>query len=183
MNAKYVVLLALLLVPAGEALASDHGHDGTRVSSACCDPPTRWASRHSVNEARLAITTDDGDVTLLLTDRVVAFQLSERTYQKLRKKLRDHETEDEDDNALGTAIKAVVFSTVRTLVGHSAECPVRAIESVELLDGRLVFTTEDGKRVFEHLEINDEDELASFSPRDAQAFVQAFRRVKAGRRS
>ena len=80
---------------------------------------------------------------------------------------------------IGTAIKAVVMSTVRTLLAHSAECPVREIRSVKLSDGRLEFVGEDGKLVFEHLEINDRDEMAGFTTRDAQAFIQEFRKVKA----
>ena len=178
MKLAHMLLVALFLLPAGRVLASDPAREGVWDTSNCCDEPVRWASRHDTEDAALAITTEDGDVTLLVTDRVVAFQLSDRTLQKLRRKLRQAEDED-DDNVIGTAIKAVVMSTVRTLLAHSAECPVREIRSVKLSDGRLEFVGEDGKLVFEHLEINDRDEMAGFTTRDAQAFIQEFRKVKA----
>jgi len=173
-----VAALALLaLLSAGPALAHDHGN--ISIGGFTCDEPMRWSQRHATGEARFAITTEDGKVTLLLTDRVVAFQLSDRVMRKVDRELHRARHEDEDDDGpLGDAIKAAVLSSVRSLLDHSAECPVRELRDVRYVDGRLEFVTRDGDRIFDRFEIDDDDVLESFDPRDAAAFVREFHRLK-----
>jgi hypothetical protein len=166
-------MIVLLLAPLGRVDA----HDATMRSS-CCRPPTRWAARHDTHRARIAVTTEDGEVVLLLTGDVVAFQLSDRTFHKVRRKLRDKENED-SDNALAQAIKTAVLSGVRALLDHSAECPIRDVSDVDYRDGRLVFTAENGRRIFENIEVDNRDVMQSFSESDARLFVREFRRAKA----
>jgi hypothetical protein len=176
MKTVWLVLFALL-VPASGAFARC-GDATAHVSSTCCDPPARWAPRHDPRDAEMAITTEDGDATLLLTREVTAIQLSDRALHKIQRKLKAEQDQDED-NVLGNAIKTAVLSSVRALLDHSAEVPVRKLRSVEYRDGRLVFTTESGKRIFDDVDVNDRDVMESFSERDALAFVREFRRVKA----
>jgi hypothetical protein len=76
------------------------------------------------------------------------------------------------------AFVAVVLSGVRTLLDHSAECSVRDLRDVEYRGGRLVITTESGDRLFDGLDVDDEDVLEGFSDRDAHAFVREFQQVK-----
>jgi len=173
----FAVALALLtLAPASRATARDHD-DAPRVSMKCCNPPTRWASREDTRDAGTVITSDDGDVSLLLTSHRVAVQLSDHTWHKLDRKLREKEGDDED-NVLASAIKQVVISSVRSMFDHSIQCRVRDLESVDYSGGRLIFTAENGTRVFEKLEVNDRDVMTSFTERDARAFVRAFRAAK-----
>lgn len=176
MRALPLAILVLSVLPAGAALA--HGRDvsDARLNASCCEAPARWASRHDMRDARLAIESEDGDATLLITDRVVAIQLSDRTLRKVKRELRNEE--DEEDNAVARAFMAVVMSGVRTLLDHSAECPIRDIRDVEYRHGRLVFTTTDGDLVFSQLNVDDRDVMESFSDHDAQSFVREFRRAK-----
>ena len=171
-----LVLLALL--SAGPALARDHGD--LTINGFSCDEPVRWSQRHDTGEARFAITTEDGKVTLLLTDRVVAFQLSDRTMRKIDRKLHQarHEDDGDDDGPIGDAIKAAVLGAVQSFLDHSAECPVRELRDVRYANGRLEFVTRDGDRIFDHFDIDDEDVLESFDPRDAVAFVREFHRLR-----
>jgi hypothetical protein len=136
-----------------------------------------WSGHHNPEDARLAITTEDGKVTLLLTDRVVALQLSERTIHHVRRELRDKEDE-ERDNVLGMAIASAVIGTVRELIDDSFACCVHDVRDVTYQDGRLRFTGRNGKPVFEDTDIDDTDVMAAFSERDARAFVREFRRLK-----
>ena len=170
------VFAMVLLIPAGGALA--HGHDApsARVNATCCKSPACWADRHDTDEARLAIETEDRDATLMITDRVVALQLSERTLRKVRRELRN-EQEDED-NPIARAVMAAVFSGVRTLLDHSVECPIRDLRDVQYRDGELVFIAENGERLFGGLDVNDRDVTQSFSEPDARRFVAEFRRAK-----
>lgn len=176
MNRLSLAFVLLSVFPAGGALA--HGHDAPSASGtpACCESPARWADRYDTRDARLAIDSEDGDVTLLITDRVVAFQLSDRTMRKVRRELRNEQ--DEEDNPIARAVLAVVASSMRTLLNHSAECPVRELRDVQYHHGRLVFSAEDGDVVFGDLDLNDREVTESFSDADARRFVAEFQRVK-----
>jgi hypothetical protein len=176
---KWMILpLALLaLVPVRSALACDS--NSPHVTTRCCDPPVRWADRQDLRDSRIAIDTEDGDATLILTDDVVAFQLSDRALKHVNRKLKQKESAvDDEDNPLARSIKAAIFSSVRSLVRHSAECPLTELDDVRYDDGRLIFLTEDGARVFEDIEVNGHDLLDGFSDADAREFVREFRRVK-----
>jgi hypothetical protein len=175
---KTLLLLTLLAVlPASGARASSHD-DCPTVSSRCCDDPARWARRHDVRDARLAVDTENGDATLLITDEVVALQLSERDIKKLKHKLRETEDEKDNDNLIGHAIKLAILSSLGDLFDHSAECPVRNIRNVDYRHGRLAFTSDRGKPMFEDISVGGHDVLGDLSEHDAQAFVKEFRRVK-----
>jgi len=178
MKSLAVGLLVLALTPAGTAFAK-HADDCPNVTirGGCCDPPTRWADRWDPGEARRAITTEDGAVTLLIDDRQVALQLSDRAMHKIGRKLHD-QADDADENPIGQALKDAVLTVVRSMLDHSVECRVRDLRSVDYRDGRLELVTTDGDRLFEKIEVDDRDVLENFSPSDARAFVSEFQRVK-----
>lgn len=130
-------------------------------------------------DARIAITTQDGEVTLLLTDRHVVLQLSDRTLRQVRRELRD--ARDEQDHWLASTIATAVTGAVGELLDHSFTCRVRDLRDVSHRDGRLVFTGRHGKAVFIDEDECDSDFSRAFSERDADNFVREFRRVKAGK--
>lgn len=139
----------------------------------------RWYDRFDLSEARFAINTQDGDVTLLLTDRDVAFQLSDRAMRKVNRELKN--AKDDQDNVLASVVVAVVTGTVREMLDHSMVCHVRDLQDVRYEDGRLIFIGKHGRAVFCGEDDCDPNGVRAFSERDAQAFVKEFRRVKAGR--
>src|SRR5262249_45722876 len=126
MKATWLVLPLLLMVHPASAKAFSCSGD----CDVDCDPPARWSARHDPEDARFAITTENGEVTLLLTHDVVAMQLSDHTFhhvdRELRKKERDHE---DDDNPIAEAISTAILSGVRALLDHSAECPIREVKA------------------------------------------------------
>jgi hypothetical protein len=93
--------------------------------------------------------------------------------RKLQREAREHE-----DEPLASAIVSAVVGSVRSLLDHSAECPIRDLASVEYTGGGLVFTTEDGDRVLQGIDIDDDDVMREFSERDARAFVREFRKLE-----
>lgn len=180
MKHALAALVLAALLPAVPALA--HSHDELHLGDInCCDEPVRWGPRHDDGGIRIAITNTERKVTLLLTDDVVAFQLSDRVMRKVDRELHHARHEDDDDGPIGDAIKSAVIGVVRSMLDHSAECPVRELRDVRYEDGGMVFVTRDGDRAFEHFEVNDDEVLQSFDARDAQAFVREFRRLH-GRR-
>jgi len=167
-----IALLALLAWPAGPVpvaracdLFDDHGL-------------THFRAHQNPDDARIAITTRNGKVTLLLNDRYVAFQLSERTLHRVNRELRD--AEEDQENAFASAIVTAVTATVRGLIDHSVVCYVRDLRDVSYQDGRLEFRGRNGRLVFDDGEMGDTDVATAFSEHDAQNFIREFRRLKAG---
>jgi hypothetical protein len=148
------------------------------LSVNCSGDHVRWAEHHDPADARFAITTEDGKVTLLLTDRDVAVQLSDHMVHRVKHKLRDKV--DDQDDPLAMAIVTAVAGTVRELIDDSFECRLRDLRDVSYQGGRLRFTSREGKPVFEDTDLCDTDVMSSFSERDARHFVEQFRRIKNG---
>jgi len=173
-----VLAFALLaLLPASPMAA----HADTCVSFGRgfdCDEPMRWSKRHDTSRDRNAITTRNGKVTLVLTQRVVALQLSDRTMRKIDRKLHQARNQDDGADAIGEAFKVAALSSVRSLLDHSAECPLDELRDVRYVDGRMEFISRDGEPVFRHVRMDDDDALEAFDPDDAADFVREFRRLK-----
>ena len=84
-----VLALSLAATP---AFAGDHSRDEDSPSislKSCCEKPARWADRQEPDEVRTGITTHNGGITLLMTDRVVALQLSDRAMRKVRREIQE----------------------------------------------------------------------------------------------
>lgn len=181
--AAALLLLPLLAVPARTVAAQDHDH-GTRVSVSTGsddDSPGRIGPRRHLRDARSAIVTRDGRVALLLTHDAVAMQLTDRGLRNIGRDM-DEDMEEEEEGFLAGIIQAAVRSSVTTMLKRSVEYPVSEIRDVSYRDGRLVFTGEDGERVFDSVTVNDTDVMRSFSDADARVFVREFRRLKAATR-
>lgn len=180
MKSLAVGLLVLALSPAGAAFAKSLDDcPNVTINGGCCDPPTRWGERWDAGDARRAITSRDGAVTLLIDDREVALQLSDRAMHKISRKLHEKGNDDDsDENPIGQALKDAVLTVVRSMLDHSVECRVRDLRSVDYRDGRLELITNDGDRLYEKIEVDGRDVLESFAPADARDFVSEFQRVK-----
>lgn len=171
--------IALFALAAGPAFPTGSVAHASRVTCQGLGKDVHWSDRRDPAGARLAITTEDGDMTLLLTDREVVLQLSDRTFSRVHRKLRD--AEDEQDNWLASTIVSTVTEVVLEVLDHSLSCHVRNLRDVSYDDGALVFTGRRGQAVFGDGEVCDSDLGRAFSERDARDFVREFRRLKAGR--
>ncbi|HYH80090.1 MAG TPA: hypothetical protein VEX86_09835 [Longimicrobium sp.] len=178
MKLSALAVAALLVIPAHQAVAQGHDHGETRIEIGDDGGHiARPGPRHSLRDAHLAITTTNDVASLVLTRGVVALQLTDRTLREIRADV-DRDTRD-NDGIFASMISSVVRNTVGTVLRRSLEVPIRDLRTVDYRGGRLVFVTEDGDRLFEDTEVNGTDLTASFSARDAQAFVREFRALKA----
>ena len=160
------VLVLLLSVAVASAAEKK---EGISISFSSDDPRTRLAARHDARDARLAVTTRTGTAMLLLTNDVIAVQLTDATLAKV-------ETKD-DANFL----EELVASGVRLAVGKSVEYPVANIRSAEIRNGVLTLTNDQGKPVFDEIKVNGGNVTRDLSAADAARFVNAFRAVKSRR--
>ena len=168
-------LFAFAVAPAFPAGPTAH------ASSITCSrfgKDVRWSDRRDPAEARFGITTEGGELNLLLTDREVVFQLSERTLRKVRRELRN--AREEQDNWLASSIVTAVTGVVREVLDHSMVCRVSDLRDVAYQDGRLVFIGRNGRFVFKDDDC-DSDFSGAFSERDARSFVREFRLLKTGK--
>jgi hypothetical protein len=176
-------LLPLLFAFVGAAPAQQTSQSRTSIQVSDgngSDSPGRLGRRLDPRDARLAITTRDDMVALLLTPDLVTMQLTDGGLRQVRRDLR--EEEDEADGFFAAMVQAVVHGTVETMLKRSVEYPVSELRDVSYRGGRLVFTGMDGEQVFESMTVNDTEVMEGFSDADARAFVREFRRVKAARR-
>lgn len=172
-NARLVFAVFALLGVSTLARALPARADDINIG---CDR-AHWAGHHDPAAARLAITTQDGKVTLMLTDRDVVFQLSDRTIHKVRRELRDKK-EEHEDNWFAYAIVSAVEGTVSDLIDNSVEYRLRDLRDAYYTNGRLVIVGRDGKDSFEDTNVCDSNVMTSFSERDARSFVKEFRKLK-----
>jgi len=170
------VLTLALTLSATAAGAREHG-TSVSMNSSCCDEPSRWADRHEPQDRRFEVITENGKTSLLLTRDVVALQLSDRTLHKIDRELRGKERAHRDQ-PFADVIAGAVIGSVRALLDHSAECDLREVRSVDYRGGRLVFIANDGSRLFDRLELDDDRVLEGFSQRDAASFIREFRLAK-----
>jgi hypothetical protein len=174
MKAAPFVLTAFACLAAVQgASACDHD-TSINAFNMSCSAPVRWADRHDASDTRFAITTDNRKAMLLITDRVVAIQLSDHVLHKIDRKLKQAEYEDAD-NTVGRVIKTTVLSTVREVLNHSAEVDIRDIRSVDYRDGELVLKARNGHRIFARADIDNDNVMSEFSDSDARAFVNELR--------
>ncbi|HTM57131.1 MAG TPA: hypothetical protein VL123_01820 [Candidatus Udaeobacter sp.] len=172
-----LALLGCLIAPAAYACDHDPDHCSLNFSG---HGPAYWSHRHDLDEARFAIMNRNDKVALLITDHTVAMQLSDRVLHRLDRKFRDEE--EDDDGGIGHVIKTAVFTSVRSVLNHSAECEIRDISNADYRDGELILTSRNGHRIFGHPDVDDQDVMRDFSPADARAFVRELRQRMAAER-
>jgi len=176
-SAAIALLLSLALAAA--AHAGDR-HDGNvTLNTTGIERPAHWARRQDPDAARLVITTENGDAELVLNADAVALQLSDRALKRARRQLRaaDDKAQDCADNPVSWFTSAIL-STVSCYLDRSAECPLRSIRDVAYVNGRLEFTTQDGGRLFEHIDVDSRDVMADFPENDARNFVAEFHHLR-----
>lgn len=166
---KPTLLALALLLSSGISYASDK-KSGISISFSSEDPRTHLGARRSVRDARTAITSRDGSVSLMLMNDVVAVQLTDRVLEKAKT--------NEDANLL----EEIITSGVRLAIGKAVEYPIAAIRTAEIRDGVLVLTNDKGKPVFTEVKVNGTEVFRDFAIGDAARFVNAFRATKSAQR-
>jgi len=157
--------LALILI-ATAALGGEKKQDLSLSINTGKDSHARLASRHETRDARLVITTRHGAAVILLLNDAVAVQLTDAAMSEMKTK---------DDAGF---LEELLVSGVRLALGKAVEYPIAHIRSAEVRDGVLMLTNDEGKPVFNEININGENVTHDIAPSDAARFVSAFRALK-----
>jgi hypothetical protein len=166
---KTIAMCALVLLLSSTAVSAQ---EGISISFDSEDSRTELGPRHDVGDARMAITSRDGSTVLLLTDDVVAMQLTDRALAQVDSKKKEKET---------NFLEELLVAGVRLAVGKSIEHPIENIRSIDHRDGALRVIGSDNKPVFTEVKVNGTDVLRAFSRADVTRFANAFRAAKAAR--
>ena len=169
-----VAVLALAALPALPAGPAAHA---CSISCSGFGQYAHWAERCDPRDVRLGITTEGGEVSLLLTDNDVVFQLSDRTMRKVHRELRDARDED-GESPLVYAFVVAVTSTVREVLDHSVRVHMSDLSDVRYEHGRLMFIGNSGRVILGRAHVGDSDVSRAFSEESGQRFVREFRRLK-----
>ena len=162
---KTLAAVALLLLLSTPTAAKD----GISISLNSDDSRAELGPRHDVRDARMAITTKDRSVVLLLVDDVVAMQLSDVTLNRI---------EDESEKKETNFFEELVLAGVQLALGKSVEYPIASIKTFDYKDGALRVIGTDNKPIFTEVKVNGTNVLRGFSPADVARFANALRATK-----
>jgi hypothetical protein len=166
----------VLAVAAAIATAACSRRDGDEERAAI--PPSETAAVMRDDGRDVRISTTGNEVDLALVGDTITSGLSEQTLAKAR-----HET---DANAvqgtgLGASIERMVKSGVQTALGTRVAIPISALNDVRYEHGAIVFDWKKQPLAFVKTSVNGKPIMESFSPADAQRFVNAVRARKRAR--
>ena len=132
------------------------------------DSEARVVSRQPLRSASSAIETRNGEVALLLVDRNLVIQLTDRGLNKVD---RDMDDDAQKESGFARLVSGIVRSGVRSLLDHGIEYPVSELRDARYENGRIVLINREGEQIFKDVQVNDMQVMESFSPAAARAFV------------
>ena len=175
----YAVALGGLLL----AGACSRGSDDERRAQRRDEKPDAHVSiMRSADGARalgpgdVRIVTTDSGIDLALIGDSISTGLSQRAVARVRE---ETDTTKVDGGGFAAGIEKMVKGSVQSAIGTRVAFPISGVRDARYENGRIVFDW-NGKSpgVFDNTKINGKPLLASFTPADAQRFVDAVRARK-----
>jgi hypothetical protein len=131
------------------------------------------ATSSSAAHEDVRIQTTKGELDMALIGDTISAGLAPGAVAKVR---QETDTAAVHGSGLGGSIERLVKSTVQSAVTSRVSFPVSAVKDVRYRNGAIEFEwKERPTRLFEHTKVNGKPFLESFSPADAERFVQAVR--------
>ena len=171
MRTVFLVSAVLGLAFAAQPVQAQSRHDN--------DSEARVVERQPLRRASSAIQTRGGEVALLLIDRHLVMQLTDRGLSQIDREM-EHDAKKEE-SGFARFVSGMVRSGVRTLLDRGIEYPLSELREARYENGRLVLEDREGNAIFKDVQVNDIQVMESFSPAEARAFAarvnQARRRA------
>jgi hypothetical protein len=136
-------------------------------------PPsdTSWiVSRVPLTQARKSLRTRDAQAAVLLMDTTLVLQFTDEGLARMNAGVRDSMPHDFGHRVLA----GVIGSALTELFDHGIAYNLRELRAARVEGNRLVLENLDGKRVFDHVELNGRDVMNDFSPAEASRFAAAI---------
>ncbi len=159
-----VLVLTTFLVGCG-------GHSDDASENASVHISTTHAESAPLKDGDVRIDVQSGGVDLALIGDTISSGLSQTT---IATAARETDSSTVKGTGFGASIEKMVKSSVQKGLGTRVGFPISDIKSAAYRDGKISFDFVDGhKKVFDQAKINNKPLLESFSPADAQRFVDA----------
>lgn len=119
------------------------------------------------------IFNQDSSVNLILRGDQLLAGLSPQMREKIQREIV--QSTSDETTGFGAAVANVVRTTVASAIGTHAVYSLRDIRMIEVDDGQIVLVQNNGRRVelLGDVKSDDEEISRTFSPEDAQRFVDA----------
>jgi len=131
--------------------------------------------REAPARARFAITSRDGQATLLLMDTTIVAQMTDRGLAKMN----DRAATDTIKNRVSQFFARVTLDALVPFLDHGIAYHLRDMADATYADGRLQLRRANGDEVFRDVEIGHNRLMESFTPEDARAFAARARAARA----
>lgn len=161
----------------------------TVLSGACMDEPNiefGMDDDSTFADAEATYAADDEFATLTENGAIKLGLTSDRVYFTVSDVVREHVDEEiaagvkDSDSRIARSISGAVRRGVQSAMSIDIDYRISEIDDVDYRDGELVFDFVNDEESLRNVEMDGEPVTRAFAPEDAQAFVAAFRRVKAG---
>ena len=170
-------IIALALVP---LLAGCTDEPNVDISLGDGDTTFAGTEVNYASDDEFATLSENGTVKLGLTSDRVYFEVSEALREHIDSEI---ETGMKDsDSRIARSISGAVRRGVQSALNIDIDFRLDEIRDVDYRDGELVFdfVDEGDDGTLRNIQMDDEPISRAFSDENALAFVEAFRRVKAG---
>ena len=177
-HARRLICVTLLMSLGAAACGRDRG---SRASGARDVKVSARATR-MLGAGDIQITSVDTTLELALVGDTVIAGLGAKVLAEIRDKT---DTAAVTGNDLGSNIEKIVKNTVADALSHEFLIPVAAIRDIQYANGMLQFFGRDGSkmRLFDSSRHGGKRVSETFSPDDAQRFIDAFVARKTGRQA
>jgi hypothetical protein len=130
--------------------------------------------RVTPDQAEEAIRTRGGSVDLMLTDSRLIIQFSDHFLENIQQEINKERT---GDSGFVDAILSAVSGGVQTLLDRAMAIPLHELREIRYDDGRLIIIHQNGKEIFNDLEVDGIDVMEDFTPDDGHRFAAAAERL------
>lgn len=127
-------------------------------------------SRVDHSDAKAAITTQSESVDLLLMNEMIVMQFTDSFLDQISDEI-EGKNESNEASAIGEILRSALSSGIRTMLDHGIGIPLHEISEIYYENGRLMILNMKEEEIFEDLDVDDNQVMEDFTPRDARRFV------------
>lgn len=130
--------------------------------------------RVTPDQATEAIRTRGGSVDLMLTDSRLVIQFSDQFLKNIEEEISK---EKSGESGFADMILSAVSGGVTSLLNRAMAIPLHELREIRYDEGRLIIIHQNGKEIFNDLEVDGAEVMEDFNPDDGYRFAAAAERL------
>jgi hypothetical protein len=158
---KFLIPMAMLLLATPAFAQHPANHEAKE------DSVVTVIDRMEIHRSTFHIVNRKQEAALVLRPKgTIVLQLTDAGLKQVKKEIKS-----EGDGLLSKMMHSALAGAVSQFLDHGLEYQLSDLKEARVEKGVLVFERKNGERVFDSIEINDEEILATFAPAEAQRFA------------